>query len=88
LGLAKPERGENWAYAHGVCHLHALRERIDAMLGAVRAARLAQGLFRILQTRARLDTEGGDTEGQFLRFLNAVLCPRVFTAPLRVTNPG
>ncbi len=44
--------------ANDVLHLHALRERLDAMLAREGRADLAAACFAFLATRARLDLEG------------------------------
>lgn len=44
--------------ASDVLHLHALRERLDAMLAREGRAELAAACFRFLPERARLDLAG------------------------------
>ena len=44
--------------ANDVLHLHALRERLDAMLAREGRRELAAACFAFLATRARLDLEG------------------------------
>ena len=51
--------------ASDVLHLHALRERLDAMLAREGRLELAQACFQFLPTRARLDLQGWDTEDIF-----------------------
>ncbi|MDE2242996.1 MAG: ribonuclease D, partial [Bradyrhizobium sp.] len=51
--------------ASDVLHLHALRERLDAMLAREGRSDLARACFEFLPTRARLDLEGWDTEDIF-----------------------
>jgi len=48
-----------------VLHLHALRERLDAMLAREGRLALAQACFEFLPTRAKLDLQGWDTEDIF-----------------------
>ena len=51
--------------ASDVLHLHALRERLDAMLAREGRTALAQACFEFLPTRAKLDLQGWDTEDIF-----------------------
>ena len=51
--------------ASDVLHLHALRERLDAMLAREGRNDLARACFEFLLTRARLDLEGWDNEDIF-----------------------
>ena len=46
-------------------HLHALRERLDAMLAREGRLELAQSCFEFLPTRAKLDLQGWETEDIF-----------------------
>jgi ribonuclease D len=48
-----------------VLHLHALRERLDAMLAREGRLGLAQACFEFLPTRAKLDLQGWDAEDIF-----------------------
>jgi ribonuclease D len=48
-----------------VLHLHALRERLDAMLGREGRLDLAQACFDFLPTRVRLDLQGWEAEDIF-----------------------
>src|ERR1700758_3410660 len=76
IDMSKQQQSSDWgaaglseaqlAYAASdVLHLHALRERLDAML--LREARqdLAEACFEFLPTRARLDLEGWEAEDIF-----------------------
>jgi len=76
IDLSKQQQSSDWgsqslseaqlAYAASdVLHLHALRERLDAMLVREGRVRLAQSCFEFLPTRARLDLQGWDTEDIF-----------------------
>jgi ribonuclease D len=69
IELDKTEQSSDWgaseisatqqAYAaRDVLHLHALRERLDAMLAREGRTPLAQACFDFLPTRARLDLAG------------------------------
>jgi ribonuclease D len=48
-----------------VLHLHALRERLDAMLAREGRQGLAQACFDFLPARAKLDLQGWDSEDIF-----------------------
>jgi ribonuclease D len=48
-----------------VLHLHALRERLDAMLAREGRNELAQACFDFLPTRAKLDLGGWEAEDIF-----------------------
>src|SRR6266403_392197 len=74
--LSKQQQSSEWgsqtlseaqlAYAASdVLHLHALRERLDAMLAREGRTALAQACFEFLPTRAKLDLQGWDTEDIF-----------------------
>jgi ribonuclease D len=76
IDLSKQQQSSDWgsqslsesqlAYAASdVLHLHALRERLDAMLMREGRVDLAQACFEFLPTRARLDLQGWDTEDIF-----------------------
>ena len=76
IDLSKQQQSSDWgsqslseaqlAYAASdVLHLHALRERLDAMLVREGRQELAQACFEFLPTRARLDLQGWDTEDIF-----------------------
>jgi ribonuclease D len=76
IDLSKQQQSSDWgsqslseaqlAYAASdVLHLHALRERLDAMLAREGRLQLAQACFEFLPTRARLDLQGWDTEDIF-----------------------
>ncbi|HVB89511.1 MAG TPA: ribonuclease D [Beijerinckiaceae bacterium] len=69
VDLSKQQQSSDWgapalsqaqtAYAASdVLHLHALRERLDAMLAREGRSDLAQACFDFLPTRARLDLAG------------------------------
>jgi ribonuclease D len=61
-GLSEPQL----AYAASdVLHLHALRDRLDAMLAREGRTALAQSCFDFLPTRARLDLQGWEAEDIF-----------------------
>src|SRR5271154_686143 len=76
IDLSKQQQSSDWgaqalseaqlAYAASdVLHLHALRERLDAMLAREGRTERAQACFEFLPTRVRLDLEGWDTEDIF-----------------------
>src|ERR1051326_3750536 len=76
IDMSKQQQSSDWgtqalsdtqlAYAASdVLHLHALRERLDAMLLREGRNELAQACFDFLPTRARLDLQGWDTEDIF-----------------------
>ena len=76
IDLTKQQQSSDWgsqtlseaqlAYAASdVLHLHALRQRLDAMLAREGRLELAQACFEFLPTRARLDLQGWDTEDIF-----------------------
>jgi ribonuclease D len=74
IELSKQQQSSDWgtgalseaqlAYAASdVLHLHALRERLDAMLVRERRDHYAEAAFAFLPTRARLDLDGwGETD--------------------------
>jgi ribonuclease D len=76
VDLSKQQQSSDWgaqalseaqlAYAASdVLHLHALRDRLNAMLAREGRMELAQSCFDFLPTRAKLDLEGWDTEDIF-----------------------
>jgi ribonuclease D len=76
IDLSKQQQSSDWgaqilseaqlAYAASdVLHLHALRERLDAMLAREGRMGLAQACFAFLPTRARLDLQGWEAEDIF-----------------------
>ena len=76
IDLSKQQQSSDWgsqalseaqlAYAASdVLHLHALRERLDAMLAREGRLELARACFEFLPTRAKLDLRGWDTEDIF-----------------------
>lgn len=69
LDMSKQQQSSDWGAPHlseaqiayaaaDVLHLHALKERLDAMLAREGRAGLAQGCFEFLPNRARLDLAG------------------------------
>jgi ribonuclease D len=69
VDLSKQQQSSDWGAdaltdpqvsyaATDVLHLHALREKLDAMLARERRAELAAACFRFLPDRARLDLAG------------------------------
>jgi ribonuclease D len=76
IDLSKQQQSSDWggetlseaqlAYAASdVLHLHALRERLDAMLAREGRSELAQACFEFLPTRAKLDLQGWGAEDIF-----------------------
>jgi ribonuclease D len=76
IDLSKQQQSSDWgsqslsdaqlAYAASdVLHLHALRERLDAMLAREGRSELAQACFEFLPTRARLDLQGWEGDDIF-----------------------
>src|SRR3954466_10282139 len=76
IELSKQQQSSDWgsaslseaqtAYAASdVLHLHALRERLDAMLAREGRNELAQACFDFLPTRAKLDLGGWEAEDIF-----------------------
>ena len=76
IDLSKQQQSSDWgsqtlsdaqlAYAASdVLHLHALRERLEAMLVREGRSALAQACFDFLPTRARLDLRGWEAEDIF-----------------------
>ena len=73
IDLSKQQQSSDWgsqslseaqlAYAASdVLHLHALRERLDAMLAREGRLQLAQACFDFLPTRAKLDLQGWEED--------------------------
>ena len=76
IDLSKQQQSSDWgsqslseaqlAYAASdVLHLHALRERLDAMLAREGRTDLAKACFEFLPTRAKLDLQGWEAEDIF-----------------------
>jgi ribonuclease D len=76
IDLSKQQQSSDWgapqlneaqlAYAASdVLHLHALRERLDAMLAREGRTELAQACFNFLPTRTKLDLGGWQLEDIF-----------------------
>ena len=76
IDLSKQQQSSDWgaqqlteaqlAYAASdVLHLHALRERLDAMLAREGRSAIAQACFDFLPTRARLDLGGFEADDIF-----------------------
>ena len=76
IDMSKQQQSSDWgsqslseaqlAYAASdVLHLHALRERLDAMLAREGRLELAQACFEFLPTRAKLDLQGWEAEDIF-----------------------
>ena len=76
IDMSKQQQSSDWgapqlneaqlAYAASdVLHLHALRERLDAMLAREGRTELAQACFAFLPTRAKLDLGGWENEDIF-----------------------
>ena len=76
IDLSKQQQSSDWgsdtlseaqlAYAASdVLHLHALRDRLDAMLAREGRLGLAQACFEFLPNRAKLDLQGWDAEDIF-----------------------
>jgi ribonuclease D len=76
IDLLKQQQSSDWgsqtlseaqlAYAASdVLHLHALRQRLDAMLAREGRTELAQACFGFLPNRAMLDLQGWDSEDIF-----------------------
>jgi ribonuclease D len=76
VDLSKQQQSSDWgaqqlneaqlAYAASdVLHLHALRERLDAMLAREGRTELARACFEFLPTRAKLDLGGWENEDIF-----------------------
>ena len=74
--LSKQQQSSDWgadtlneaqlAYAASdVLHLHALREKLDAMVAREGRTELAQACFAFLPTRAELDLQGWEAEDIF-----------------------
>jgi ribonuclease D len=76
IDLSKQQQSSDWGSqslseaqltyaASDVLHLHALRERLDAMLVREGRAELAKACFEFLPARAKLDLGGWETEDIF-----------------------
>jgi ribonuclease D len=76
IELSKQQQSSDWgsqtlsdaqlAYAASdVLHLHALRDKLDAMLAREDRTGLARACFGFLPTRAKLDLSGWETEDIF-----------------------
>jgi ribonuclease D len=76
IDLSKQQQSSDWGSqslseaqlvyaASDVLHLHALRERLDAMLAREGRLELAQSCFEFLPTRANLDLQGWEAEDIF-----------------------
>jgi ribonuclease D len=76
IDLSKQQQSSDWgsqtlsdaqlAYAASdVLHLHALRDRLDAMLAREDRTELARACFDFLPTRARLDLSGWEADDIF-----------------------
>ena len=76
IELSKQQQSSDWgssslseaqlAYAASdVLHLHALREKLDAMLAREGRTEFAQACFDFLPTRAKLDLSGWEAEDIF-----------------------
>src|SRR5689334_6280491 len=93
IDLSKQQQSSDWgssslseaqlAYAASdVLHLHALRERLDAMLAREGRNELAQACFDFLPARAKLDLGGWEAEDIF-----AHSRPGLFEAPGQLPPP-
>jgi ribonuclease D len=76
IDLSKQQQSSDWgsqtlsdaqlAYAASdVLHLHALRDKLDAMLARESRTEMARACFGFLPTRARLDLSGWEAEDIF-----------------------
>lgn len=76
INLSKQQQSSDWgaasltdaqlAYAASdVLHLHALREKLDAMLARENREALAAACFQFLPTRAKLDLQGWENDDIF-----------------------
>jgi ribonuclease D len=76
IELSKQQQSSDWgaqtlsdaqlAYAASdVLHLHALRDKLDAMLARENRTGMAQACFEFLPTRAKLDLSGWGAEDIF-----------------------
>ena len=85
IDMSKQQQSSDWgaqqlneaqlAYAASdVLHLHALRERLDAMLAREGRAELAKACFEFLPTRAKLDLRRLGERGHFRAFVIVHLC--------------
>ena len=66
--------------ASDVLHLHALKEKLDAMLARERRDELAAACFRFLPDRVRLDLAGWAGRGHLRPFLRGVCRGRAIFA--------
>ena len=76
IDMSKQQQSSDWGAdalseaqlsyaASDVLHLHALRERLDAMLAREGRTELARACFEFLPTRAKLDLDGWEAEDIF-----------------------
>jgi ribonuclease D len=76
IDMSKQQQSSDWGAqqlneaqlsyaASDVLHLHALRERLDAMLAREGRTELAKACFEFLPTRAKLDLGGWENEDIF-----------------------
>lgn len=76
VDLSKQQQSSDWGAAtltdaqltyaaSDVLHLHALREKLDAMLARENRADIAKACFEFLPTRARLDLGGWENDDIF-----------------------
>jgi ribonuclease D len=76
VDLSKQQQSSDWGAAtltdaqlsyaaSDVLHLHALREKLDAMLARENRAAIAKACFEFLPTRARLDLGGWENDDIF-----------------------
>ena len=76
IDLSKQQQSSDWGAqtltdaqltyaASDVLHLHALREKLDAMLARESRTELAEACFRFLPARAKLDLQGWENEDIF-----------------------
>jgi ribonuclease D len=76
IDLSKQQQSSDWGAqtlsdaqltyaASDVLHLHALRDKLDAMLARENRNEMARACFDFLPTRARLDLSGWEAEDIF-----------------------
>jgi ribonuclease D len=76
VDLSKQQQSSDWGAqtlsdaqltyaASDVLHLHALRDKLDAMLARENREGMARACFEFLPTRARLDLSGWEAEDIF-----------------------